>query len=366
MKILASDKKKNLVRVQLENLNDLWVLYNTLQPGDQLEGKTTRRVVVREGDKGERKPMHLGITVESVEFHEASRLEESRLRVKGKIYKGPQDWVSIGSHHTFNLEPGHVVTIVKGRWSKFQLSRVMKASRPVAETRMIIVPIDKGDALVAVITNYSTSVTATIHHNIPGKRYEKFDRKMVEGLMRDFYDDVLNAVREQAARGPVDLLILTGPGFIKERFLKVLKKAEPELGAKARLVNASSASESAIQEVLKDEATVDMAKEQRVVVESRLMDEFIRRIGKAEGTATYGAKEVRKAVEAGAVEKLLVSDQLLREVDEKKRGELDRLFRDTEMGGGEIWVVSSLHPAGEQLVDFGGLVALLRYKLGYT
>ncbi len=366
MKILTSDKKKNLMKVQVESINDLWVLYNTIQADDQVEGKTTRRVVVREGDKGERKAMRLGITVESVEFHEAARLDESRLRVKGKIYEGPQDWVSIGSYHTFNLEPGHIITLIKPKWMAYQVSRVQKAAQPVAETRLIIVAIDKGEACIAVVTNYSTRVIATIHHNIPGKRYEKFDRKMVEALMKDFYEEVLKAIQELADRGPIDLLLLVGPGFIKERFEKRLKKALPEVGSKTKLVFASSASESAIQEVLKNEDIIDLVKEQRIVVEARLMEEFIRRIGKEEGTAVYGLKEIQEAIGVGAVETLLVSDQLLRTFEEKKRKELETLLRDTEKSGGEVWVVSSLHPAGEQLIDFGGMVGLLRFRLDYS
>ncbi len=82
MQILKDNTKKSgALVVQIESLDDLWVLYNILKPGDQMKGRTTRRVVIREGDTGQRQSMVLKLDIKKVEFHEFT----SKLRVLGTI-----------------------------------------------------------------------------------------------------------------------------------------------------------------------------------------------------------------------------------------------------------------------------------------
>ncbi|GAG39143.1 unnamed protein product, partial [marine sediment metagenome] len=77
MKILEIDKKSEIVSIRTEDLNDLWTLYNVIDKNDEVSARTNRRIVLKEGSKGERKQMNLILNVESVSFHEFT----SRLRV---------------------------------------------------------------------------------------------------------------------------------------------------------------------------------------------------------------------------------------------------------------------------------------------
>ena len=72
MKIMEFDKKKQEMILKTESLNDLWALYNVIGSGDKVSAQTHRRIVLREGSKGERKPMRLTLNVESLSFHECS------------------------------------------------------------------------------------------------------------------------------------------------------------------------------------------------------------------------------------------------------------------------------------------------------
>ena len=123
MKILKFDEKKGEMSLQVESLNDLWVLYNVIYPGDKVEARTVRRVVVREGEKGERRPMKLGLTVVDVSFYEFA----NRLRIKGQIYEGPEDFVSMGKYHTLNLEPGQSLKVIKETWYGHLIQRIRKS-----------------------------------------------------------------------------------------------------------------------------------------------------------------------------------------------------------------------------------------------
>ncbi|MFX0029352.1 MAG: hypothetical protein ACFE8B_09090 [Candidatus Hermodarchaeota archaeon] len=115
MKILKIDQKLREIIVKPENLNDLWTLYNIISEGDEVSTRTQRRVILKEGSTGERKVMNLKLKVESISFHEFS----NRLRVKGKILEGPDDFISYGSYHTFNIEPLLKIRIIKEKWSNY-------------------------------------------------------------------------------------------------------------------------------------------------------------------------------------------------------------------------------------------------------
>jgi len=63
MKILGEDLKHGVIQVQVETLDDLWILYNVLREGDIVYAKTTREVKVGDGSEGSRIPMILGVKV---------------------------------------------------------------------------------------------------------------------------------------------------------------------------------------------------------------------------------------------------------------------------------------------------------------
>ena len=109
MQIIFQDAKKGIIKVQTQSLDDLWTLYNIIQAGDIVGAVTLRRVVMRDGDAGEKKPMHLDFKVEGVEFHEFS----NRLRVKGKIISGPDEFIALGQYHTIDIETRTKTTIIR-------------------------------------------------------------------------------------------------------------------------------------------------------------------------------------------------------------------------------------------------------------
>ncbi len=356
MKIFHFDTKKGEIKLQAESLNDLWALYNVLYPGDKLEGRTARRVVVREGEKGDRRPMFLGISVESVAFDEFV----NRLRVKGQIYSGPEDYVSKGSYHTFNVEPGDELAIIKDVWYDHLVQRLKKSVSAAKNYQVLVIPIDSGDAIVALLSTYSQTIIAKIHENISGKRYGKAEW---EQELEHFFQQVAKVVEENLSKYEIRLILVAGPGFTKEKFAAHLQKHVAAARGKVSLESATSAEESAIHEVLQKGTLQALQQDQRVVYETDLMEEVMRRIGKDQPTVTFGLSEAKQAAQMGAIEKFLISDVKFRESRGDDRVGLEELLHGVEAANGKVEIVSSLHPAGEQLLKLGGYVALLRYKL---
>lgn len=89
----------------------------------------------------------------------------------------------------------------------------------------------------------------------------------------------------------------------------------------------------------------------------------MKRLGKGEGTVTYGFDAVENAVIVGAVEKLVIADTTLRDADEAQRLKLEELMHQVEKRNANITVISTEHEAGAKLLALGGIAALLRYPI---
>jgi protein pelota len=72
----------------------------------------------------------------------------------------------------------------------------------------------------------------------------------------------------------------------------------------------------------------------------------------------YGPEEIRKAIEYGAVEKLLVLDETLR-----KGEKAERVMSEAEKKGAEITIFEAENEPGQKLKSFGGLAAILRFPI---
>ena len=89
----------------------------------------------------------------------------------------------------------------------------------------------------------------------------------------------------------------------------------------------------------------------------------MRRLGKSQRDVSYGFNELKNIALVNAIETLLVTDLVLRGQSIEKRKELDELIRSVENNRGKVYIISTLHPAGEQLQALGGIAALLRFAI---
>ncbi len=357
MKILEIDKKYENVSVRTENLNDLWTLFNVIDKNDEVSARTHRRVVLKEGSKGERKQMNLKLNVESVSFHEFS----NRLRVKGTILEGPEDFVSYGTYHTFNIESGQKLTIKKERWLKSEIKRLKKPSNFETDFNMLMIAIETGLATIALITNFSHNRIATIKKNIPGKRYEQsFRNKAYE----EFFSDVSRILSEKIKSVKINTIIICGPGSTKDRFDQFIKeKAQIPNLPKIYCIHASSGTESAILETMKSKELKSLKENVKVLLETERIEEIMQLFATNSDLIAIGFDEISNAIERGAVKELFCADILIRGALKEKKLQIERVLNGVEKVGGIIHILSSEHPTGQQIIDLGSLVAILRYKI---
>ncbi len=361
MRIVHENIKRGELTLVPENLDDLWHLYNIIVPGDIVYAKTLRKVdrgeEVKRKKKAEKKLVYMGLKVENVDFHEFT----SRLRIKGIIIEAPDNIGALGSYHTINVNVGTQIKIIKEEWPDFVLRRVKEAVEAVRKPKALVVAIEEGEATVAIVSDYDLTIVAQVIQSIPGKRLAS---KYHDEAVKKFFSDVFKVIDENMKKvDNLSTIVIAGPGFTKEHFLKYLVSKAPELSGKVIIETASSGGENAVYEVLRRGVISKVAEEMRVEEELKLMEEFLKRLGQESGTIAYGMEDVEKAVTLGAVDILLITDKKLRESSREERKKLDELLREVEKRRGKVVIFSANTPAGKQLENFGGIAALLRYKL---
>jgi protein pelota len=348
LRILFQNSRTGEIRVQLENQDDVWHIYNIIEKGDLVTAATYRRVETKlfkeklRPERGEKRKMTLGVRVEEAEHHEFT----DRLRVSGKIEAGPQD---LGQHHTLNLELGDIVTIKKDKWTVQQLVRVKEAVAAAKRPLITFLSIDDSEAVFAVLRQAGLQPLSNIVSHVPGKGYESEQSEK----KKEYYGEVLAELRRVFTEGA---LIVLGPGFAKEEFCAFAKDKDGALMKKCEVRATGQSGLTGIHELLKSGIDVKLLEGQRAAYEIQMVEKLLEEIAK-DGKFAYGTDDIRLAVESGAVECLLILDRLLRD---RKNEELLRL---AESASSRILVVSSSHEGGRKLDSLGGMAAILRYKM---
>ena len=348
MKVIFKDPKTGEIKLVAENLDDIWHLYNIIEEGDLVRAVTFRTAEDHNDDKirakkVEKKRMKLGIRVEKVSFHEFS----NRLRIQGVIVEGPQD---LGSYHTFNVDTEELspISILKERWNAYQLERIEEAVQQRTQPLLVFVSLDEDTATVAMLHQSGVQSVADIDAHRSGKMYESKETS------HEYYGDVLAVVK--TVKKPESPLVIIGPGFAREHLLKYGKEKEPTLFQNCISHATANAEMNGVHEAIKNGIVDQITKNNRVSQETQAVEKVFEAI-KKDGNVTYGKQEVEDALSRGAVEKLLISDVMVR----SKTGEqFLNLARKTHS---EFLIINSLHEAGKKFEGIGGVAALLRFKV---
>jgi len=340
MKAEYGDLRDNQGEIRLlpESIDDLWHLQHIICPGDLVFATTFRSVDSASDkirpEKVEKRPVRLGIRVERLEFSEHG----VRLRLTGLIEHG----IDTGAYHTVNVETGYEISIIKS-WRAVDLERVERAVKASVYGVIHILTIEEGEAELFRLRQYGPESVITLTAG-SGKGAETDSRA-------GFFEQVHSAILD--ITGP---LIIAGPGFIKDDFVRVSRSKGNGPAERAVVVETRRIGRGAVQEVIGKGALDKLIDDLQLSREVRMMDEVLLRISK-DGAVAYGKDEVKRAIEYGAAEQVLIADILLRDP------EVMQLIETAEAMRAAIVVLSSSFEPGERLAALGGVAALLRYKM---
>jgi len=347
MKIIFKDLKHGEIKLMPENLDDIWHLYNIINEGDIVRGITYRTEAGKDdkirSKKSEKKRMKLGIRVKEVKFHEFS----DRLRIHGIIEEGPQD---LGSFHTLNINADAVdkISIVKKEWIQYQLDRIDEAVKLRNQSILTFISLDEDTATIAILRQSGIQLIADIDSKRSGKMYESKDTE------KEYFGEIISIIKTNKDKDAP--LIIVGPGFTRENLVKYGNNKEPALFNNCLVYGTGNAGMNGIQEAIKSGIVENITKENRVIFETQLIEKLLEEI-KKDGLATFGELEVDRALNNGAVERLLISDILVR----AKKGE--NLLRIAKQNNSEFTIINTKHEVGKKFEGLGGIGALLRFKI---
>ncbi len=346
MRLISSDPKTGLYRLRLETPSDLWRLARLVRPGELVGASTTRRDPEAPeevpGAQRTRRRIFLAVRAEQVEFHGFSK----HVRITGPIVEGPFD---IGRHHTLDLGEGDDITVVKAGLTAGDRALLDEGLARSGEPTLLVAAVDWGDSSLVRLRGRAIEPVADIRRTLAGKRFEP---GIAEKDRASYLEEVRLVLEREAAEAQA--VVLAGPGFFKESLLRRLTESAPALARRVKVYPASESGRAGVDEILRSGRASEQLRTSVAAEEAATVERLVRAVGTGV-RAAVGRAEVGEAIAAGAVETLLVSEELLVEPEvvallERSRGSRARLF-----------VVRSVDTPGATLRGFGGIAAILRY-----
>ena len=329
MRILKKDLRHNIVVLQPENGDDLWLLSEMLGKGDVVSGKTLRSIKIDRGDTriAVRKSVFAKVAVEKMEF------EGEQLRASGKLLEcseGEKGW------HAFEIMAGESVTIER-EWRNYEIQRLehAKTKHPL----ILVCIMDDSEADFYMLTEKLQHLAS--FRGVTGKTYGHSSKEK-------YYEELLGYMKDKDCFR----IIVAGPGFAKDDMMKLAK--ESGLSQKITTDGIAHTGDAGMKEILRRGTVEKIVKSSSIAEQTRLVEDFFSRLS-IEGRVAYGRDAVRNAANSGAISTLLVSDKCVRENED--------ILKSAEGTGADIRIIYSTHEAGERLLALGGFAAFLRYKI---
>jgi protein pelota len=347
VRLLHSDPKLGMRRLRLETPSDLWRVARMVRPGDRVGASTTRRdpeaPAEAKAAERERRRVWLVVRAEQIEFH---GFGTQHVRVTGPIIEGPFDQ---GRHHTLDLGEGTELTLQKDAWTGGDEALLTEGREAAGEPAVVVAAVDWGESTVVRLRGRMVQPVAELRRTLPGKRYGGTGTEKARAEYRDEVAELLAREASEAAG-----LIVAGPGFFKEELAKAIAERAPALVGRLKVLALAESGSQGIQELLRSGAGSSVLRGSVAAEEAALVEALVTALGGGK-RAAVGPVEVGEALQAGAVETLLVGESRLPEE------RTSTMLEAARTGRVRVFVVSALGEAGRRLDGLGGVGALLRF-----
>jgi peptide subunit release factor 1 (eRF1)/transcriptional regulator with XRE-family HTH domain len=233
-----------------------------------------------------------------------------------------------------------------------------------------------------------------IVHN-SAQRFSRLRKEMLKTFLGEIAEKSKNAFMKKSREDKLLGIIVGGPGFVKDKLLdddylhqelqdKVITRKSLDVSGEAGL---SQLVEKAEEEI----------EDSQVVKEKNLVNEFFENLQKENGKSEYGVEQVEEALKMGAVETVLISEDVNlyrakyecpqgheKEVFEQKPeisdsigcdecneemslediGDIVDVFGEkAEEMSTDLEIISTDHEEGQRLMNLGGVAAIMRYRI---
>ncbi len=259
----------------------------------------------------------------------------------------------------FSMEPPEPLNFRLYRCDK---TFVLDALKEIAEKRETygLVVLDVREATTALLVGKKIIPLTSTSSIVPGKtraggqsahRYEQLRL----GAAKDFFARVGEYVKNDfLGNKEIKGIIVGGPGLTKQEWIDSGYLTNLLVQKIIAVKDLSYTGEFGLQELV--DKSQDILAAEEISTEKAIMQKFFEKLAKNAKTVAYGEMQVRKALEQGAADVLLLSEDL----DDNTIEELEQI---AEQFGTEVQLISSETREGVQLRDMGKFGAILRYEV---
>ncbi len=239
---------------------------------------------------------------------------------------------------------------------------VLDPLREILNTKEVygLLVMDRKEATIGLLEGKRIELLHKMTSGVPskvragGQSSQRFHR-ITEGLTKEFY----KRIAEEMQKVFFDMknlkgILIGGPIPTKDEFMDenylMTKLREKVIG----VLDIGDADESGLKELVNKAREVLASQES--IMEQKLLDKFFETLGEKPEMVVYGEEKVRKAIEYGAVDTLIIS--------KKFNPDLAREIRElAENISSKVHVVSTETEEGEQFYNMAGVGAILRFKI---
>jgi len=259
-----------------------------------------------------------------------------------ETFEPPEElWVRLyRCDQTFVLEPLEEMLEIKEVYGLVVVER-QEATLGLLIGKKIKV-LQKFDSMVPGKTNKGGQ-SAARYSRIRDNMAKEFFRKIAKVMKEEFFD-------LKNLKG----ILVGGPGPTKEDFLK---EGELVTALKNKVIGVKDigyADEHGLELLVG--VSGDILLQQEIYHEKKILENFFNMLGKEKDKTAYKEKEIEKALGYGAVDLLLLSKKLKKDIIKK----YEKKAAET---GVKIELVSVDTPEGKQFWNLGGVGAILRFKI---
>ena len=267
-----------------------------------------------------------------------------------------------------------------------------------------LIVLDKSEAAIGYLQGSHVKTAYTLDSNVPGKtraggqsaqRFARIRKQMLKTFLTEISDKSKQAFLPKAREGKLLGIVIGGPGFVKDKLVEddYLHKELQERVIATESIGHSG--EGALKELVqKAEESIE---DSQAVKEKRMVNEFFDHLKSEDGKSEYGVEQVKQALDMGAVEKVLISediemyeakyecpqshektiyeqeaeiddsiecDECNEEMDLEEISHIvDAFGEKAEEMSSELEIISTDHEEGQRLMNMSGVAAILRYRI---
>lgn len=353
------------VDIVLDNIEDLWCLYNLLAKGDYIKTATFRKIQHESGGKVQstKKKLIVTIRIEEIDYDQDAGI----IRIKGKNIS-ENEHISIGQYQTCELGKGSFFSLFKPYWDDIHIDTLKAATDPSLTADVASIIMEEGVAHLYFITNNLTTLKGKVTQTIPKKRTGSSNHDKAK---KEFFHKVLTQLVKDINFESVKCVVIASPGFTKDEFgdymlnqIETTTKVYDHIKANLKkfiYVHSSSGYKQSLEEVLTKPDVKVLIKNTKYNDDNVVMERFNEVLGKEMDKAFFGLAAFDIASKKNAIDTLIITDKFLRTISPTTRKHVSNVIKALKGKGVRVHKMSSQHVAGEKVDAFGGIVGVLTY-----